>query len=149
MRENTTEVVVGAAVLAVAASFLWYLVAATGLSGGTPGISLKANFTSAEGVTVGTDVRMAGVSVGTVTGLELNLDTYRAEATFAIDEGVAIPDDTAVVVASEGLLGGTFVELVPGGSFDFYADGATIRDTQSAVSLIQLLMAFVGSDDDA
>jgi len=147
MRENKTEVVVGAAVLAAALGFLWFIVSATGFGSGTPGIELKANFRSAEGVSVGTDIRLAGVSVGTVSGLELNLDTYRAEATFAIDEGVAIPDDSAAVVASEGLLGGTFVELVPGGSFDFYSDGAVIRDTQSAVSLIQLLMAFVGGDD--
>lgn len=147
MRENTTEVVVGAAVLAVAIGFLWYIVSATGLSGGTPGMSLTANFRSAEGVSVGTDIRLAGVSVGTVSGLDLNLDTYRAEATFTIDEGVAIPDDSAAVVASEGLLGGTFVEIVPGGSFDMFQDGALIQDTQGAVSLIQLLLKFVGGDD--
>lgn len=147
MRENTTEVVVGAAVLAAALAFLWYIATATGLGGGTAGINLKANFRSAEGVAVGTDIRMAGVSVGTVSGLDLNLDTYRADATFTIDEGVAIPDDSAAVVASEGLLGGTFVELVPGGSFDMFADGGLITDTQGAVSLIQLLLKFVGGDD--
>jgi phospholipid/cholesterol/gamma-HCH transport system substrate-binding protein len=147
MRENTTEVVVGAAVLAAAIGFLWYIVSATGLSGATAGINLTANFRSAEGVTVGTDIRMAGVSVGTVSGLDLNLETYRADATFTIDEGVAIPDDSAAVVASEGLLGGTFVELVPGGSFEMYTDGALITDTQGAVSLIQLLLKFVGGDE--
>lgn len=147
MRENTTEVVVGAAVLTAALGFLWYLVSATGLSGGTAGLDLKANFRSAEGVTVGTDIRLAGVSIGTVSGLDLNLETYRADATFTIDEGVAIPNDSAAVVASEGLLGGTFVEIVPGGSFDMYTDGSLIEDTQGAVSLIQLLMKFVGGDE--
>ncbi|MCF2870280.1 outer membrane lipid asymmetry maintenance protein MlaD [Octadecabacter sp. G9-8] len=147
MRENTTEVVVGAAVLAAALGFLWYIASATGLSGGTAGLNLTANFRSAEGVTVGTDIRMAGVSVGTVSGLDLNLETYRADVTFAIDEGIAIPDDSAAVVASEGLLGGTFVELVPGGSFEMFADGALVQDTQGAVSLIQLLLKFVGGDE--
>lgn len=147
MGENKAEVVVGAAVLAAAVGFLWFILSATGLGGSTAGIELKASFRSAEGVSVGTDIRLAGVSVGTVSGLDLNLETYRAEATFAIDEGIAIPDDSAAVVASEGLLGGTFVELVPGGSFDMYADGAVVRDTQGAVSLIQLLMAFVGGDE--
>jgi phospholipid/cholesterol/gamma-HCH transport system substrate-binding protein len=51
------------------------------------------------------------------------------------------------VVASEGLLGGTFVELVPGGSFEMYTEGAVIQDTQGAVSLIQLLLKFVGGDE--
>lgn len=147
MRENTTEVVVGAAVLAAALGFLWYIVTATGLSGGTPGMELKANFRSAEGVSVGTDVRLAGVSIGTVSALELNLETYRAEATFAIDEGVGVPDDSSAVVASEGLLGGTFVELVPGGSFEMFTNGALIEDTQGAVSLIQLLLKFVSGED--
>ena len=147
MRENTTEVVVGAAVLTAAVGFLWFIASATGLSGGTTGMSLMANFRSAEGVTVGTDIRMAGVSVGTVSGLDLNLETYRADATFAIDEGVLVPDDSSAVVASEGLLGGTFVELVRGGSFEMFADGALIQDTQGAVSLIQLLLKFVSGED--
>jgi len=98
MRENTTEVAVGAIVLAAAAGFLWFIISATGLSGGTAGLNLQANFRSAEGVSVGTDIRLAGVSVGTVSVLDLNLDTYRAEATLSIDEGVAIPDDSAAVV---------------------------------------------------
>ena len=147
MRENTTEVVVGAAVLAAALSFLWVLAGTTGIGSTSSDLKLQANFRSAEGVTVGTDIRLAGVSIGTVSGLDLNLDTYRADATFAIDEGVAIPDDSAAVVASEGLLGGTYVEIVPGGSFERYTDGALIEDTQGAVSLIQLLLKFVGGDE--
>lgn len=147
MRENTTEVVVGAAVLAAALGFLWFIVSATGLSGGTTGMELRANFRSAEGVSVGTDIRLAGVSIGTVSQLDLNGETYRAEAVFAIDEGIEIPDDSAAVVASEGLLGGTFLEIVPGGSFEMFADGGLIQDTQGAVSLIQLLLKFVGGDD--
>ncbi|MCF2904294.1 outer membrane lipid asymmetry maintenance protein MlaD [Octadecabacter sp. CECT 8868] len=147
MRENTTEVVVGAAVLATAIGFLWFLLSATGLSSGTPGMTLQANFRSAEGLSVGTDVRLAGVSIGTVDGLDLNIETYRAEASFAINEGIVIPDDSAAVVASEGLLGGTFVEIVPGGSFEMFTDGALIEDTQGAVSLIQLLMKFVSGDE--
>lgn len=147
MRENTTEVVVGAAVLAAAAGFLWFILSATGLGGSATGINLHANFRSAEGVSVGSDIRLAGVSIGTVRELDLNIETYRAEAVFAIDEGVAIPDDSAAVVASEGLLGGTYVEIVPGGSYDMFTDGALIEDTQGAVSLIQLLMKFVGGDE--
>ncbi|HCP82459.1 MAG TPA: outer membrane lipid asymmetry maintenance protein MlaD [Octadecabacter sp.] len=147
MRENTTEVVVGAAVLAAALGFLWFIFSATGLSGGTPGIELKANFRSAEGVSVGTEIRLAGVSIGTVSELDLNGETYRAEAVFLINEGIEIPDDSAAIVASEGLLGGTFVEIVPGGSFGMFADGGLIEDTQGAVSLIQLLMKFVSGDE--
>lgn len=146
MRENTIEVIVGAAVLAAALGFLWVLGNFSGVGSAASGQQLQANFRSAEGVSIGTDIRLAGVSIGTVSGLDLNLDTYRAEATFDIDEGVSIPDDSSAAVASEGLLGGTFVEIVPGGSFDMFTDGALIEDTQGAVSLIQLLLKFVGGD---
>ncbi|MBT8411564.1 MAG: outer membrane lipid asymmetry maintenance protein MlaD [Octadecabacter sp.] len=147
MRENTTEVIVGAAVLAAAAGFLWYVVQTTGIGGSPAGYELSANFRSAEGVTVGSDVRLAGVSIGTVKALDLNTDTYRADVVFAIDEGIAIPDDSAAVVATEGLLGGTFVEIVPGGSLGMFANGALIEDTQGAVSVIQLLTKFVSGGE--
>ena len=54
-----------------------------------------------EGVTVGTDVRLAGVSVGTVTGMALNPQTFRADTVLAIEPGVVLPDDTSIAVASE------------------------------------------------
>lgn len=148
MRENATEVIVGGAVLALALGFLAYAAQATGFSRSTTGYDLRANFRSAEGVSLGTDVRLAGVKIGTVTGMTLNTDTYRAETVFTLQNGVLVPDDSAAVVASEGLLGGTFVEIVPGGSFDFFAEGAVIEDTQGAVSLISLLMKFVSGGEE-
>ncbi|SIO11470.1 phospholipid/cholesterol/gamma-HCH transport system substrate-binding protein [Rhodovulum sp. ES.010] len=143
---TTTEVLTGGAVLAVALGFLVYAGNATGLGGGTAGqYELTASFRSAEGVSVGTDVRLAGVKVGTVTDLTLNPETFRADARFTVDDGVALPDDSAALVASEGLLGGTFVELVPGGSPFELEPGDEVLDTQGAVSLISLLMKFVTS----
>jgi phospholipid/cholesterol/gamma-HCH transport system substrate-binding protein len=91
-------------------------------------------------------VRLAGVKVGTVTSMELNPDTFRADATMIIREGVAIPDDSAVVVASEGLLGGNYVEISPGGSPFPFAPGDEILDTQGAVSLVSLLLRFVSGE---
>jgi len=104
MRESVTEVIVGALVLAVAGVFLWYFTQATGTGGRPASYDLAANFRSAEGVSVGTDIRLAGVSVGAVTALSLNPETYRAEAELSIDKGLEIPDDSSAVVASEGLL---------------------------------------------
>jgi phospholipid/cholesterol/gamma-HCH transport system substrate-binding protein len=47
------------------------------------------------------------------------------------------------MIASEGLLGGNFIELVPGGSAFNFEDGQVIADTQGSVSLINLLLKFV------
>ncbi len=148
MRENVTETVVGAVVVAVAAGFLWYAAGVSGLSTERDGYDLTAEFRSAEGVTVGTDIRMSGVKVGSVTALSLNPETFRAEATLTIAEGIPVPDDSTAIVSSEGLLGGNFVEIVPGGSFDNYADGAQILDTQGSISVVQLLLKFVTGGED-
>lgn len=144
MKESLTEVVVGAVVLVAAGAFLAYAAQATGFSRGGDGMDLHASFRSVEGVTIGTDVRMAGVKIGTVTAMALNPDTYRAETTLTLDATVPVPDDSSAVIASEGLLGGNFVEIVPGGSFTMFAPGAEIVDTQGAVSLLNLLISYIG-----
>ena len=88
------------------------------------------------------------MKVGTITGLTLNPTTYMADAHVALDKSVLLPTDSAILISSEGLLGGNFVELVPGGSPDNLAPGDEIEDTQGAVSLITLLMKFVGTKVD-
>lgn len=145
MGENTTEVLVGGAVLAAALGFVIYAGQATGFGATSGGYPLVASFRSVEGVTVGTDVRLAGVKIGTVTGVTLNSETFRADTKFSVLKGIEIPDDSAIVVSSEGLLGGNFVEIFPGGSPFFYAPGDEIEDTQGSVSLINLLLKYVGS----
>lgn len=143
MRESRTEVAVGAAVLIAAAAFLAYGLQASGLRTGGGGYDVTASFRSVEGVSPGTDVRMSGVSIGQVADVQLDLTNFRAVTRMVIRNGIPLPDDSSAVVASEGLLGGTFVEIVPGGSLDNLAPGAEIVDTQGAVSLLNLLTQFV------
>ena len=145
MAESVTEVLTGAGVLAAAVGFLVYASGGEGLTRATDSYELMASFRSVEGITVGTDVRMAGVKVGTVTDLALNPKTFFADAKVTVRNGVAVPDDSTIVIASEGLLGGAFVEILPGGSPSDLAPGAEIEDTQGAVSVIGLLMKFVGA----
>ncbi len=147
MAENITEILTGGAVVAVAAGFLLYAGQGTRLAAGSGTYPLKASFRSVEGVTVGTDVRMSGVKVGAVTALSLNPQTFYADATLSVADGIVLPDDSAALVSSEGLLGGAFVELQPGGSPDSLPPGAEIEDTQGAVSVVSLLMKFVGGGD--
>lgn len=148
MSHNTTEIMVGGAVLAGAIAFAIYAGQATGLSTSSGGYELNASFRSLEGVTVGTDVRLAGVKIGTVTRVELNPETYRADTSFSVLQGIEVPDDSAVIVSSEGLLGGNFVEIVPGGSTFFFEPGDEVEDTQGAVSLISLLIKFVAGSGE-
>jgi phospholipid/cholesterol/gamma-HCH transport system substrate-binding protein len=82
-----------------------------------------------------------------VTGISLNPQTFRADTEFTVLSGIELPDDSAIVVSSEGLLGGNFVEILPGGSPFNLEAGAEIEDTQSSVSLVGLLMKFVAGGD--
>lgn len=143
MNHNPIEVIVGGVVLAACFAFAVYAAQSTGLSERSGSYELSASFRSLEGVSVGTDVRLAGVKVGAVTGVQLNPETYRADTRFSIEDAIGIPDDSAIIISSEGLLGGNFVEIVPGGSPFNFEPGDEMEDTQGAVSLIQLLVRFV------
>ena len=146
MRESPVEVIVGAVVLVAAVGFLAYAAQATGFTDRGGDFHLTASFRSIEGVTVGTDVRLAGVKIGTVTETRLNPENYRADTVMTLLDTVPIPNDSSAIVSSEGLLGGNFIEIVPGGSLDNFTDGAEIVDTQGAVSLLQLLLTYVAGD---
>ncbi|EPX86481.1 ABC-type transport system [Rubellimicrobium thermophilum DSM 16684] len=143
MRENPLEVAAGALVLVVAGLFLLFALDRAGHLGSSQGIRILASFRSVEGVSVGTDVRMAGVRIGSVTGLALDPQTYRVRTEMTLTADVPIPEDSSAVVASEGLLGGSFVEIVPGASFETLPDGGEILDTQGAVSLLNLLLQYI------
>ncbi|MEL7012537.1 MAG: outer membrane lipid asymmetry maintenance protein MlaD [Pseudomonadota bacterium] len=148
--ENKTEVAVGGLVLVVAVGFMVYAAQIAGFSTGGDEYPLTASFRSADGVEVGTDVRLAGVKVGRVSELYLDPETYRARTTIAVSNSIEVPDDSALAVSSEGLLGGNYVEILPGGSPFFFAPGDEFDFTQGSVSLIGLLSSFVsgGPDDD-
>ncbi len=148
MSNSVTETLLGAVVLVTAAGFAFYGSQSAGIgTGGDGRYSLSASFNSVEGISTGTDVRMAGVKIGAVNRLELNPETYMAEVGLAIRDDIKLPDDSDVKIASEGLLGGNFVEITPGGSEFMLEDGDEILLTQSAISFLNLLMKFVTGDN--
>lgn len=147
MAYERAEILAGAAVLAVAIGFAVYAAQGAGLGWQPESYPLTASFRSVEGISVGSDVRLAGVKVGTITSLELNPQTFFADAEIQVRNDVQLPTDSAILISSEGLLGGNFVELLPGGALENLGPGDEIEDTQGAVSLISLLLAFVGSGE--
>jgi len=142
MANSVAETAIGAVVLATAVGFLLYAGQTRGLQLGGESYPLTARFRSAEGVSVGTDVRLAGIAVGSVTSLTLDPQTFEAEVAFTVQGNLGIPDDSDVKIASESLLGGSYVEITPGASEVTLAPGDAILNTQSSVSLLNLLMRF-------
>ncbi len=149
MAQDRLEVFAGAVVLAIGIGFAAYAARDTGFSSKAGTYALTASFRSVDGITVGSDVRLAGVAVGKISSLMLNPDTYFADAVIEIDKSVILPDDSAILISSEGLLGGNFIELVPGGSPINLEAGAEIEDTQGSISLVSLLMKFVTGSGDS
>lgn len=148
MAENKLEILAGALVLVAATGFFVYASQGAGMGAQGGSYPLTASFRSVQGITAGSDVKLAGVKVGTITAITLNPTTYFADVALAIDEAVVLPTDSAILISSEGLLGGNFVEIVPGGMPDNLGPGDEIEDTQGAVSLVSLLMKFVTGKSD-
>lgn len=149
MHRNTIEAVLGAVVLAIAAIFLSFAYNMADLRA-TSGYSVNANFDKVGGIKVGSDVRVSGIKVGTVSDLHLDEKTYMAKMKITIDNHIQLPADTVAEVASEGLLGGQYLALVPGSEEQMIPADGTIKYTQSPVDLVQLLGRFIfsGADKD-
>jgi phospholipid/cholesterol/gamma-HCH transport system substrate-binding protein len=142
MANSVAETAIGAVVLATAIGFGLYAGQSRGVQVGDGSYALTANFRSADGITVGTDVRVAGITVGSVTALELDPETYQARTTLSVQESLQIPEDSDVKIASESLLGGSYVAITPGASEFMLNPGDAILNTQGSVSLLDLLMRF-------
>ena len=98
-----------------------------------------------DGVEIGTEIRLAGVRIGRVSAISLNPQTYMADARLLIPDHIVLPADSAALIQSDGLLGGAYIQIQPGGSPDDLAPGDEIEEVQGAVSLLQLMLKFVDS----
>ena len=139
MASHATETLIGAIVLAAAGGFLVYAANTADVSLGGAGYPLNAQFRQAEGLAVGGDVRLSGIKIGSITGLGLNRDNYFATVSMAIDDDVKLPEDSIAKIASEGLLGGSFIAVDPGASDFMLEPGAAFEHTQGSVNLIDLV----------
>lgn len=146
--KNVIETIVGTIVLIVAVFFVNTAINSSGISSEN-GYTISANFDAIDGVGVGSDVRIGGVKIGTITAQELNVKTYQPKLTFGIRKDIKLPLDSSAEIVSEGLLGGKYVNLVPGAEEDYLKDGDSIDYTQSSINLEQLIGKFAfGSADE-
>jgi phospholipid/cholesterol/gamma-HCH transport system substrate-binding protein len=151
MTRNLLETLLGAIVLIVAVVFLGFAYSASQLSDES-GYELIARFDRVDGLQRGSDVRIGGIKVGTVIDQTLDPATYRAQVRFTMREDVEVPTDSSVSVAMDGLLGGKYLSLVPGGDVEMLAAGDEVALTQSAINLEDLIGQLIfsqGSGDGA
>ena len=147
MQRNAIEPILGALVLAAAAAFLFFAYHKAGQRG-FEGYTLTARFSAVDGLQSGTDVRISGVKIGQVLGITLDQKTYLANVKLTIDPNVQLPDDSIAAVATEGLLGGKYLKMIPGSSDDMLKPGGRINATQAPVSLEDLIGKLMYSSQD-
>ena len=124
----------GAVVLAVAGIFLAFALSQSDI-GVVKGYTLSANFASVGGLSTGSDVRINGIKIGTVTSQTIDQTTFNADVKFTVNPAIHLPKDTVASIASEGLLGSKFLKLDPGRSADKIAEGGTIGNTKNFEAL--------------
>ncbi len=113
------------------------------------GYRLLARFAHIDGLSVGSDVRLAGVTVGQVVSERVDPSSYQAEVTFTVRDGIRLPTDSSAIVTSDSLLGGKYLALEPGGAEQVLHPGGRVTLTQGSISLEQLLSRFIFSVTDA
>ena len=138
MQRNMLEAVMGAIVLLTAVAFVSLAYEAANIRG-TDGYELEAEFGATGGLSVGDDVRISGIKVGRIARQELDPVTYAARIVMSLDERIRIPADSSARITAASLLGGNYLELIPGADEDMMQPGEVIYDTRDPVSLTDLL----------
>lgn len=148
MRANRTlEIGTGLFVLLgfAALLFLTTQLPASGLKFGRAkaGFHVSADFDNIGDLKVGSPVTMSGVRVGDVSGIRFNPRDFKAVVSMRIDpQYKQIPDDSYASIQTQGLLGGKYIGLSPGGQDTYLKDGSHIDQTQSAIVLESLINKF-------
>ena len=145
MRRNMIETIMGAVVLLVAISFVILAFQSTGTVNTARGYTVTAEFDDVSGITPGTEVRMAGVKVGSVLSQALDPETYFATVSMQINDGIQLPMDSSIRIIPDGLLGGNFMAIEPGGDEEMIEPGGSIQHTQGVINVVDLLGRFIFS----
>ncbi|GEO81228.1 outer membrane lipid asymmetry maintenance protein MlaD [Pararhodospirillum oryzae] len=138
MERNPIETIMGAVVLLVAGLFVAFAYTSATLKP-VSGYPVEAVFLKIGGLETGSDVRINGVKVGSVTGRQLDPDTYQAVVSMTLSGSVHIPDDTRAAIVNDGLLGGKYVRLEPGQSTTMLKTGGRLTNTQDFMSMEELV----------
>lgn len=147
MKTNYLDVFLGLIVVLVAGLFLFYVyfsVDSRILKSDV--FQLYARFDNADGIVAGSKVRLSGVDIGSVESISLDPESFYAVLLLGFDRKFNFPDDTEASVQVEGLLGGSYISISPGGSDSMLLNKQEILYTQGATSLLNLMLKFADTN---
>jgi len=149
MGRSFVETIMGAVVLLVAATFVFISYKSGNISPSSDGYTLVAKFREIGSLSIGSDVRVGGIKIGTVSKQHLDPKNYKAIVEMGIKSGVLIPKDSTASIIGDGLMGGKYVSIEPGGDENHLNNGGEIKYTQDSISLEELIGKFAfGSVSD-
>jgi phospholipid/cholesterol/gamma-HCH transport system substrate-binding protein len=144
MQRNVLETVMGAVVLLAAAAFLFIVYSASGVKEASGGYHLIMRLDQGGSIRPGTDVRAAGVKVGSVVKQEFDDKAFQAVITLDVDQRVKLPTDSSANVDQDGLLGNSYVNLQLGADDTLMKDGDTFKYATGALSLGKIIGMAIG-----
>ena len=140
-QNSAAEHKIGLAVVVAAAVLLTFFYMSRGMGSGS-GYDIKAQLPKVDGLGIGTDVRISGIKVGSISDLSLNPVNYLVTVTMRMDKGVEIPTDSSLQVTSSGILGGQYISIQPGGDDKLLASGGEIQNVQGSADLMSMIGHF-------
>ena len=147
MKVNFLDAFLGFLVLLITGLFLFYVYVTVDSKLFKSGsFRLHAQFDNVEGIVTGSKVKLSGVNIGTVKSISLEPDNFYASITMDFDKKYSFPDDTEASVQLEGLLGGSYISILPGGSDVLLLNNQEIIYTQGSTSLLNLMLKFANTN---
>ena len=143
MRYSLVEIFLGAFVLLMAIGFL--TLGMQSINNQKDGYNISLIFGSTAGLKNGDDVKISGINIGKITKLELNQEDYNAKVKIIVNNDIKIPDDSSAKIASSSLLGGNFLDIIPGSSEQNLGPNDIIYDTTDTLSFTDMLGKFIFS----
>jgi phospholipid/cholesterol/gamma-HCH transport system substrate-binding protein len=147
MQTSTTrDFVVGLFVLVSLLAVAYLSASLGGLSyKGEGGFELVAIFDDIGGLSQRSPVKIAGVKVGQVAGIDLDED-LRARVALDLNPDLELPIDSSAAIRTAGLLGDQYVSVEPGAEDELLVRGEAFTYTESALSLDKLVGRLVHGD---
>lgn len=148
MQKSMLELTVGMFMIVGLVSFSYLAISVGGVDWfNEKSYTVKARFISIAGLKQGAVVEIAGVKVGKVENIMLDNSDYEAIVELSLNQDVKLQEDSIASIRTAGIIGDRYVNIKPGGSEDIIEAGGTIIETESAISLEELISKYIFESD--
>ena len=141
MEKRNLETLVGLFVVLGAAALVFLSLKAANLASFSfdSTYQVKARFDNVGGLKIRAPVKGAGVTVGRIKSIGFDDKNFQGVVTLELDRRYQFPADTSAKILTSGLLGDQYIGLEPGADDKNLNPGDSIKITQSAVVLENLI----------